>query len=209
MITEETQEDGGKRPRRAPRTMEFTELGLKRMNVRKAVAKAGKASQVQIWDTGTNGQRGLSVLLSSGGTKTFLVTFYLNGRPVTAKLGRFGDLSLQAARALASAYRAKAQEGVDPRPLRVKGRSQQVGRHEQAHEGQGAAVAGNLYQHVVADFIELHAKPNQRTWDATRRALLKSVPQEWLNRDITTITKRDALALVDQLVKDGTALRRR
>ena len=69
MTTEEKQEDG-KRPRRAPRTMEFTELGLKRMNVRKAVAKAGKASQVQIWDTGTNGQRGLSVLLSSGGTKT-------------------------------------------------------------------------------------------------------------------------------------------
>ena len=201
MITEEKQEDG-KRTRRAPRTKEFTELGLKRMNVRKAIEKEGKASQVQIWDTGTNGQRGLSVLLSSGGTKTFLVTFYLNGRPVTAKLGRFGDLSLQAARALASAYRAKAQEGIDPRPLRTK-RGQQVGRHEQAHEGQGAAVAGNIYRHVVADFIELHAKPNQRAWDATERALLRSVPQDWLDRDITTITRRDALAMVDQLVKDG------
>ena len=209
MITEETQEDGGKRPRRAPRTftkkdgtpVEFTELALKRLNIQKAIEKAGKASQVQIWDTGTNGQRGLSVLLSSGGTKTFLVTFYLNGRPVTAKLGRFGDLSLQAARALASAYRAKAQEGIDPRPLLRTKRGQQVGRHAQAHEGQ--AVAGNIYRHVVADFIELHAKPKQRTWDATERALLRSVPQEWLDRDITTITRRDALAMVDQLVKDG------
>ena len=200
MITEET-EDGGKRPRRAARTMEFTELGLKRLNVRKAVAKAGRAAQVQIWDTGTNGQRGLSVLLSSGGTKTFLVTFYLKGRPVTAKLGRFGDLSLQAARALASAYRAKAQEGIDPRPLLRTKREQRVGRHEQTHEGQ--AVAGNIYRHVVADFIELHAKPNQRAWDATERALLRSVPQDWLNRDITTITRLDAVTMVDHLVKDG------
>ena len=199
MITEEKQEDG-KRTRRAPRTMEFTELGLKRMNVRKAVAKAGKASQVQIWDTGTNGQRGLSVLLSSGGTKTFLVTFYLNGRPVTAKLGRFGDLSLPKARALASEYRAKAQAGVDPRPLRVKGRQQIVGRHEASPEGQ---AAGNSYRSVVADFVELYAKPNQRAWDATERALLRSVPQDWLNRDITTITRGDAFAMADQLVKDG------
>lgn len=63
-----------RRPKRAPRTMEFTELALKRLNVVKLVAKAGKEagkplSQVQIWDTGTNGQRGPSVLVSSGGTK--------------------------------------------------------------------------------------------------------------------------------------------
>ena len=198
MTTEETEEDGGKRS--APRTMEFTPLGIKQLNIRKAIAKAGKASQVQIWDTGTNGQRGLSVLLSSGGTKTFLVTFYLKGRPVTAKLGRFGDLSLQAARALASAYRAKAQEGLDPRPLRVKGRP---ARQQPDRVGQEASVAGNAYRTVVEQFIELHAKPHQRSWDATERALLRSVPQDWLNRDITTITRRDALAMVDQLVKDG------
>ena len=153
---------------------------------------------MQIWDTGTNGQRGLSVLLSSGGTKTFLVTFYLNGRPVTAKLGRFGDISLQAARALASAYRAKAQEGIDPRPLRVKGQPKVRERMEEA-----TPESGNLYRTVVEQFIELHAKPKQRSWDATARALLKSVPQEWLDRDFTTITRRDALAMVDQLVKDG------
>ncbi|MFZ1885477.1 MAG: Arm DNA-binding domain-containing protein, partial [Rhodoplanes sp.] len=103
---------------------------------------------MQIWDTGTNGQRGLSVLLSSGGTKTFLVTFYLNGRPVTAKLGRFGDISLQAARALASAYRAKAQEGIDPRPLRVKGQPKVRERMEEA-----TPESGNLYRTVVEQFI--------------------------------------------------------
>lgn len=56
---------------------------------------------------------------------------------------------------------------------------------------------------MVADFIELYAKPHQRSWDATERALMKSVPPDWLERDITLITRRDALALVDQLVKDG------
>ena len=92
-----------RRHKRGPRTMEFTELALKRLNIRTVVAKAAKeagkpVNQVQIWDTGTNGQRGLSVLLSSGGTKTFLVTFYLKGRPVTFKLGRVSELTLQKAR---------------------------------------------------------------------------------------------------------------
>jgi integrase len=64
-------------------------------------------------------------------------------------------------------------------------------------------VQGDSYRKIVADFIELYAKPHQRSWHATERTLLKSVPKEWLDCDINSITRRDVLAMVDQLVKDG------
>ena len=146
MTSTETSDTRSKRTRRAPRTMEFTELGLRRLNVRTALAEASKEtgehagkSQLQIWDTGTNGQRGLSVLLPSGGTKTFLVTFYLRGRPVTAKLGRVGEISLQEARTLTVEYRAKAQKGIDPRPLKQRRRAKM---NEQEAEAEQEAAAG-------------------------------------------------------------------
>lgn len=199
--------------RRAPRTMEFTELALKRLNVAKLIAQASKeagkpVSQVQIWDTGTNGQRGLSVLLSSGGTKTFLVTFYLNGKAATAKLGRVGDMPLAKARALTAEYRAKAQEGIDPRPLlrHQRGQAKAKKQHQQTDEngqGDGDPDTASNYRVVVEQFIELYAKPHQRSWDATERALLKSIPKDWLKKDITAISRRDALTMVDRLVKDG------
>jgi integrase len=129
-----------------------------------------------------------------------LVTFYLKGRPVTAKLGRVGEMPLQEARTLTVECRAKAQKGIDPRPLLKRQRRGKVNRQEA--EAEQAAASGNLYRHVVADFIELYAKPRQRSWDATQRILLKNCAA-WLDLDITSIAKKDALALLDRLVAEG------
>ena len=93
------------KPRRGAYRMDFTDLGLKRLTFAGACRDAGKpltTRQVQVWDASRGddgGPRGLSLLFSSRGTKTFLVTFYLHGAPVTAKIGRFGDLTVEAARA--------------------------------------------------------------------------------------------------------------
>lgn len=187
----------GKR-RAEPRTREFTELGLKRLSPSKLTAETGK-KQVQIWDSGTSGQRGLSVLVSAGGTKTFLCTFYLRGRTVTDKLGRVGTLSLQKARALTFEYRAKAAEGIDPRPLRIA-RGWQATPTQDAPEGS----TGHSYGAVVAEFIDLYAKPRQRSWDDTQRVLTKNCAA-WLNRDIASISKKEAQALLDAMVTSGHA----
>jgi integrase len=56
------------------------------------------------------------------------------------------------------------------------------------------------YESVVADFIELYAKPRQRTWKETAR-VLNAVP--WAGRPIAEITKQDAYALLDGIVADG------
>jgi hypothetical protein len=78
--------------------MGFTDLGIRNLNVTKRLAEINKErvnqglkelNQVQIWDTG---QKGLSLLISSGGTKTFRATFKLNGKWVSTELGRFREL---------------------------------------------------------------------------------------------------------------------
>src|SRR5262249_25416 len=79
--------------------------------------------QERYWD---KGQRGLSVLVSPGGTKTFFVMFKLHGKWITHKLGRFGEMvpgaddthenaQVGEVQRLAREYRTLANKGIDPR----------------------------------------------------------------------------------------------
>jgi hypothetical protein len=110
--------------------MPFTDLGLLRLTFERALALASalagepvKVQQIQIW---SEDDEGLSILFSSGGTKSFMGTFYLNGRPVTAKLGRVGKMSLKDARDRVEEFRVDARRGNDPRQLKLNGKRPQV-----------------------------------------------------------------------------------
>src|SRR5215472_11868500 len=65
----------------------FTELSLRKL-------KVPKDGQALYWDGGDKGTLGLSVLVSSGGTKTFRSTFYLHGTRYDRKLGRVTEMGL-------------------------------------------------------------------------------------------------------------------
>ena len=70
-----------------------------------------------VWDEGTGAARGLHVLVSPAGAKTYRSIFYFPGsaKPHSRKLGRVGELSLAEARAGCREDRAKAARGEDPR----------------------------------------------------------------------------------------------
>ena len=55
---------------------------------------------------------------------------------------------------------------------------------------------------VVDGFVDLYAKPRQRTWKETERTLRKNCA-DWLDRPIATITKADAYDLLDGFVAAG------
>jgi hypothetical protein len=152
----------------------FTELGLQRLRV-------PKVGQTVIWDSGTKGQSGLSVLSSAGGTKTFRATFALNGRYISAKIGRVGELDLTQARAITLEYRKLAAQGIDPRKPRRANKT--------------------VFEDIVAEFVEHYAKPRQRRWDQTEQTLLNCAPL--LGRDITTITKQELRELLRGYVGAG------
>jgi integrase len=184
--------------------MTFTDLGIRRLNVSKRLEEANaerrnlglkEVNQLQLWDEGASG---LSLLISAGGTKTFRVTFKLDGKWITHKLGRFGELVADAdpnkenvhiadARERTASYRAKALSGIDPR------------KSTPAATASGSKLR---YEAVVDEFIELRAKPRQRTWNQTRDVLNKNC-KDWLKLPIEDIKKSHVNKLLDGFARDG------
>jgi integrase len=165
------------RRRAEPRRRTFTELGLRQL-------RPPKSGQQLFWDSGSKGQLGLALLVSSGGTKTYRSTFYLDGKPVARKLGRVGEMPLDEARRLTLEDRKAASQGVDPRsPKHAVGSTPTFGS-------------------VVDRFIEEHCKPRQRTWPQTRAALVRNCAA-LLDRPMAAITKADIRELLRGIVAEG------
>jgi Arm DNA-binding domain len=97
-------------PRRKWNRMKFTEKNV-------LALKAHRTKQYQAWDYGNEAARGLSVLVSPSGVKSFRATFYFNGssKPHFKSLGRVGEMSLAEARELTRKARGDARKGIDPR----------------------------------------------------------------------------------------------
>jgi hypothetical protein len=176
----------------------FTDLGLARLNAKRLGdinaerKKQGlnPLKQVQLWDTGC---RGLSLLLSSGGTKTFRATYKVNGKWKSAELGRFGEmvesdgdhdknLQITEARRLTGNFRAAKKTGVDPRTTVTP-----------ANETSKSQLT---YADVVRDFIERYAEPRQHTWDQTQRVLLSCT--SLMDKPFADIKANDIEALLHE-----------
>jgi integrase len=101
------------RPGRAPKTLKrLTEVNVKSLPPR--------ASQYLAWDdpAGREGVRGLAVLVSPSGVKSYRCVYYFagtGGRPNYKHLGRVGEVSLREAREATQRTRRMAQDGDDPR----------------------------------------------------------------------------------------------
>lgn len=147
-----------------------------------------KTRQTVFWDTS---QKGLALLVSPGGTKTFRSQFCLHGKWQTRSIGRFGEIVIEDgenpnvawARERVRRDRTQAKDGLDPR------------------EQQPTVVRKN-FEAIVDQFIELYAKPRQRTWKHTE-GVLKRNCAPWLRRQMGSITKRDAYDLLEGFVADG------
>jgi integrase len=157
-----------------PRKMTFTDLALSRLT-------CPNDGQEVVWDGGTKGQLGLSVLLSSGGVKSFRCTYRLHGRTMTYKIGRVGELDLGKARERVRQDRAAAADGRDPRAVQT---------------------TDMTFEQMVDEFITKRCKPRQRTWDQTER-ILKHNCADWLKRPVASIMKREVIALLDEAVADN------
>jgi integrase len=59
---------------------------------------------------------------------------------------------------------------------------------------------------VVSQFIERHAKPRTRSWQQTDQTLQRLVVSRWGDRDAVSITRRDVIELMDELVDKGTPI---
>lgn len=142
-------------------------------------------------DPGHAGVAGLVLRVRSGGQKSWMFRYRTKeGLRRKLGLGPFPDISLAKARRIAEEKADQASKGRDP----ADERRQQKATERKSEE--------NTFEAVVEEYIERAAKKRQRTWAETRRTLLTNC-SAWKKRPIKSISKRDALQLLEGFIEDG------
>jgi integrase len=164
------------RPRRKRNRKKFDE-----QNVLKLPAKR---RQYHCWDEGTNSQRGLGILISPTGTRSYRCIFYYPGssKPYSMHLGRVGEMSLAEARELAGKARKRAREGFDPK---------------------GGDLTPASFQSAVEEYVrhyQIGEKQNATALEC-QRILLKACT-EWHKRQLATIRVQEIGQLL-RSIRDG------
>lgn len=137
-------------------------------------------------DTGT----GLFVRVYPTGTKTFRFRTKMAGRTVRMVFGRFGDdLTLAEARQKAAEARKLARSGINPAAAAQKAK----------HERQVMPTVEDF----AAEYIQLYAKPNKRTWLEDEQMLASWVIPRIGKISLDDVHRRDLVGIVDAVEAAG------
>jgi Arm DNA-binding domain/Phage integrase central domain len=126
---------------------------------------------------------GLQVRVTETGTKTFLLWLRLHPSNASASalaLGKVGQLSLADARAKARRWLELLKSGIDPRE----------GRHV------------DTFAKVMEDYLERHVKGQRKAVDV-ERDVRRELLTRWGSRPITKITRRDVIAMAEEIKDRG------
>jgi integrase len=144
--------------------------------------KPPATSRVEVFDRTLPG---FGLRLSATGTKSWFVFFRVGNVQRRQTLGSLTDIPLVAdARRLARQALDNAASGIDPSPVR------------QTRPADTVAA-------VVDQFITRYAKPRNRSWAGTDGILRRDVIPAWGLRDVQSITRRDVIVRLDEVVDSG------
>jgi integrase len=163
--------------RRAANRKHFTEENVLKL--------PRKNHQFLIWDEGTGAARGLAILVSPTGTKSYRVVFYFPGssKPNWKHLGRVGEITLEAARKAALEARGAATQGDDPRA--------------------GDANKSDNFKAAIEDYTQheqIGRHHNKSALETQKVMFFNCGP--WLKRPVATIRYAEIDALLE-LIRDG------
>lgn len=138
------------------------------------------------------GLAGFGIRISPSGTKSFVYKFDVDGRDRWLTLGRYPKMRLADALQKYGELLAKVEAGIDPADDHVAQNS----------------VERNLplFAELAHDYIEIHAKPNKRSWKEDQRQLDKDILPKWRTRIACKITDSDAEALIQGIVERGAPI---
>lgn len=148
--------------------------------------KPPAAGQIDHFD---KGYPGLSLRCSYRGAKTFVHVYRFNGKLHRVTLGRWPALSLVDARNAWRRGRETIERGEDP--------ARQI------------AMAPDTFAAVAAEWLKRDQAGNRSVAEVARIIAREAMPQ-WGDRLILTLTRRDAIELIDRVADRGklTAARR-
>ena len=135
---------------------------------------------------------GLYLIVQPSGVRSWAVRFRASGRPRKLTLGPWPRIGLKDARDLARAALRAAAEGKDPAAEKVEARRRGLD-------------TDDLFGAVFDEYLRRHVKPNLRASTAgeAERLFERRILPRWRKRRLADITRRDILALVDDVVDDG------
>ena len=177
-----TKQDGTTAVRKAP-----GERNRKPLTEKNVLTLPCKRKQYIVWDKGL---KGLHVLVSPGGARTYRSLWYYPGspKPHTRRLGRVGVITLDKAKELCLDDQKAAREGSDPR------------RDDPGHS--------DTFEAVVNEYIDREqiARKQNETAEEARRMLLKDCAA-WKHRPIALIRDAEIEDLLEW-IRDGDAEQR-
>jgi integrase len=135
----------------------------------------------------------LAFRVSQTGHKSFSLLYRVDGNPKLRRLtlGGFPQLKPARSRQLAIGALDQVRAGIDPGALKKQTR-------QQAPPEIGSLDA------LVRDYLRQHVGKNcsAGTYRTAKRMLEVDVLKPWRGRSLTSITKRDAIALIDRIAED-------
>ena len=131
-------------------------------------------------------QKGLILVVSNGGAKTFYFYSKINGKPERVRLGSFPAMPVDKARKKAAATRLQIDSGTNPQQERQSMRKEIT------------------FGEVVEEYVERHAKRHNKKWQDYDRDL-KRFAAHWLNRKLSSITNNDIRKLHEQITDNNGA----
>lgn len=129
-------------------------------------------------------EKGLVLLVSHGGAKTYYLYKKINGRPERIKLGSFHDIGLDQARQSAAMHKGKIAEGRNPQ-----------------QEKQAFKAESTLWE-LFTEYMERYSKKQKKSWQYDEREITKFL-SHWFNRKISTITKQEIQRLHERICEEN------
>ena len=128
--------------------------------------------------------RGLELMVTDQGSKSFKVYRKYNGKPVRVTLGKYPEMTVEKARQEAQKVITTMLEGKNPNEEKKSLRSEMT--------------LGDMF----TLFMERYSKHHKKTWKTDE----KDIPRflgHWFQRKLSTITKQDIQALHEKIRKEN------
>ena len=132
--------------------------------------------------------RGLELMVTEQGTKSFKVYRKFNGKPVRVTLGKYPEMTVENARNEAQSVIAKMLKGSNPNKDKKNIRSE--------------ITFGDMF-HL---FMERHSVQNKKTWKEDESSV-NNLLSNWFSKQLSSITKQE-VQLVHEKIKNENGLYR-
>ena len=147
-----------------------------------ALALPARGKRLYLYDTKV---RGLELMVTDHGSKSFKVYRKCNGKPVRVTLGKYPEMTIDNARTEAQRVITEMLGGKNPNEEKKKLRAE------------------TTFGEMFALFMERYSKPFKKSWKYDQREINKFL-SHWFNRKISAITKQEIQALHEKMrVENG------